>query len=167
MEMGFATTSFEEECIFGKLRRCTRNTVSQKKNLLLRNIYPGVYIPYHLNMYLPGPVVRINPRRLHIKDPYYYDEIYTSSTRKREKNLNFLVSFRVPSSITSAVSHDHNRVCWGFLNSFFSKRSMMEPLPQMHEKNSKLVQRFEKAHHDDDVLRLGNTVAAFTANSIS
>jgi hypothetical protein len=35
--------------------------------------------------YFPGPIVRINPDELHIDDPEYYEEIYGSTTRKRDK----------------------------------------------------------------------------------
>ncbi len=111
--------------------------------------------------------MRINPRELHIKDPYYYDEIYASSSRKREKDPKFVVSFGLPSSMFSTVGHDHHRFRRGLLNSFFSKRSVIELLPILHEKESKLMQRFEKAHRDDDVLQLGDAFAAFTADLIS
>ena len=111
--------------------------------------------------------MRINPRELHIKDPSYYDEIYASSARKREKDPSFVVTFGVPSSMVSTVGHEHHRFRRGLLNSFFSKRSVMELLPLLHEKESKLMQRFEKAYQDDKVLQLGDAFAAFTADLIS
>lgn len=111
--------------------------------------------------------MRINPRELHIKDPYYDNEIYASSSRKREKDPNFVVSFGAPSSMVATVGHDHHRFRRGLLNSFFSKRSVIELLPILHEKESKLMQCFEKAHQEDNVLELGNAFAAFTADLIS
>lgn len=33
-----------------------------------------------------GPIVRVGPREVHIKDPDYYDDIYASSGRRREKD---------------------------------------------------------------------------------
>ena len=114
-----------------------------------------------------GPVVRINPRELHIKDPSYYDEIYASSAKKREKDPSFVVTFGAPSSMVSTVGHEHHRFRRGLLNSFFSKRSVMELLPLLYEKKSKLMQRFEKAHQDDKVLQLGDAFSAFTADLIS
>ena len=78
-----------------------------------------------------------------------------------------MVSFGVPSSMVATVGHDHHRFRRGLLNSFFSKRSVMELLPILHEKESKLMQCFEKANQDGNVLELGNAFAAFTADLIS
>ncbi|CDM26858.1 Cytochrome P450 [Penicillium roqueforti FM164] len=33
-----------------------------------------------------GPIVRINPLHIHIRDPEYLDDIYTSGRRKRNRN---------------------------------------------------------------------------------
>ena len=109
----------------------------------------------------------INPHELHIKDPYYYDEIYAPSSRKRDKYPGFVASLGLPGSMVATVGHDHHRFRRGLLNNFFSKRSVLELLPIMHEKMSKLMRRFEKAYHDDDVVQLGDAFAAFTADLIS
>ena len=118
-------------------------------------------------MYTIGPVVRINPRELHIKDPHYYDTVYASSSKKQEKDPNFVVSFGVPSSMVATVGHNQHRFRRGLLSSFFSKRSVMELLPILHEKESELMQCFEKAHQEGNVLELGNLFAAFSADLIS
>ncbi|MCJ1349017.1 hypothetical protein MMC31_007252 [Peltigera leucophlebia] len=114
-----------------------------------------------------GSVVRINPRELHIKDPYYYDEIYAPSSRKRDKDPKSVGIFGFPSSMVATVGHEHHRFRRGLLSSFFSKRSVLELLPVIHEKKSKLMQRFEKAYQDDSVLELGDAFAAFTSDLIS
>lgn len=150
-------TSFVGGCTSGKLRACTRDTVSnlvKKHNLRVFNTSTG-------------SVVRINPCELHIKDPYFYDEIYAPSSRKRDKCPKFVSSFGIPGSMVATAGHDHHRFRRGLLNSFFSKRSVLELSPLIHEKNSKLMQRFEKTYQDEKVLHLGDAFAAFTADLIS
>lgn len=163
MDMSSITTSFVVERTYGKLRKCTKNMVSNfwhEKDSFLYS-FPS------LN-YLTGSVVRINPRELHIKDPYYYDEIYApSSAGKREKDVNFVASFGLPNAMVATVGHDLHRFRRGLLSSFFSKRSVLELSPILHENNSKLMQRFEKAYEENTVLELNDAFAAFTADLIS
>ena len=144
------------ECTYGKLRKCTKNTASNLEKILL-----------HSTKISTGPVVRINPRELHIKDPYFYDEIYAPSSRKREKDPKFVTVFGFPDSMVATVGHDLHRFRRGLLNNFFSKKSILELSPIMHEKESKLMQRFEKANQDNTVLQLDDAFAAFTADMIS
>ena len=127
----------------------------------------GEEILLHSTKISTGPVVRINPRELHIKDPYFYDEIYAPSSRKRDKDPKFVTTFGFPNSVVATVGHDHHRFRRGLLNNFFSKKSILELSPIMHEKESKLMQRFEKANLDNTVLQLGDAFLAFTADLIS
>ncbi|KAL8827605.1 MAG: hypothetical protein Q9191_003085 [Dirinaria sp. TL-2023a] len=113
------------------------------------------------------PVVRINPRELHIKDPHFYDEVYAPASRKREKDPKFVGIFGFPYSMIATIGHDLHRFRRGLLNNFFSKKSVVELSPMMHEKESKLMQRFEKAHTDKSVVQLDDAFAALTADLIS
>ena len=111
--------------------------------------------------------MRINPRELHIKDPYYYDEIYAPSARRRDKDPKFVNSFGYPSSVLTTIDHDHHRFRRGLMSSFFSKKSVSELWPILQQKRSKLMQRFEKAHQDNIVLQIDDAFAAFTSDLIS
>ena len=112
-------------------------------------------------------MVRINPRELHIKDPYYYDEIYAPASRKREKDPKLVTIFGFPYSMIATVGHDLHRFRRGLLNNFFSKKSVLQLSPILHEKESKLMRRFEKSHQDNTVLQLDDAFAALTADLIS
>lgn len=114
-----------------------------------------------------GPVVRVNPRELHIRDPHYYDEVYAPASQKREKDPKFVGIFGFPYSMIATVGHDLHRFRRGLLNNFFSKKSVLELSPMMHEKESKLMNRLEKAHYDDSVVQLDDAFAALTADLIS
>ncbi|ORY63203.1 cytochrome P450 [Pseudomassariella vexata] len=114
-----------------------------------------------------GPIVRINPREIHIKDSYFYDEVYAPASRRREKDPHFVGVFGFPTSMIATVSHELHRVRRGILNNFFSKKSVLALSSVMHEKEAKLIQRLEKAHYDDAVVRLDDAYAALTADIIS
>ena len=111
--------------------------------------------------------MRINPRELHIKDSQYYDEVYAPASKKREKDPKFVSVFGFMDSMIATVSHDLHRFRRGLLNNFFSKKSVVELSPMMRETESKLMQRFEKAHKDNTALQLDDAFAAFTADLIT
>ncbi|KAJ5152129.1 hypothetical protein N7492_010424 [Penicillium capsulatum] len=114
-----------------------------------------------------GPIVRINPRELHIKDPYYYDEIHAPGSRKRAKDPNYAVAFGAPESLVGTISHDHHRQRRGFITNYFSKRSVTKLTPYIHQKIDQLISRFEKAFEQQSVLRLQLDFAALTADVIT
>lgn len=53
--------------------------------------------------------VRINPREVHIQDPYFYDEVYAPASRKREKDPDFVGVFGFPTSMIATVGQEHHR----------------------------------------------------------
>ncbi|KAJ6019622.1 hypothetical protein N7522_001689 [Penicillium canescens] len=114
-----------------------------------------------------GPIVRINPREIHIKDPYYYDEIHAGSARKRSKDPKYAVAFGAPSSLVGTIGHDHHRFRRNILSNYFSKRSVQSLTPLIHEKVDKLISNFEKAYKAGTVLRLHLDFAALTADVIT
>ncbi|KAJ5213267.1 hypothetical protein N7449_000436 [Penicillium cf. viridicatum] len=114
-----------------------------------------------------GPIVRINPREVHIKDSSYYDEIHASASRKRSKDPKYAIAFGAPNSLVGTITHDHHRFRRGLLSNYFSKRSVVDLGPSIHDKVDKLIARFEQAHQTDDVLHLELDFAALTADVIT
>lgn len=114
-----------------------------------------------------GPVVRINPREIHIKDPFFYDEVYAPASRRREKDPAFVGVFGFPLSMIATVSHEQHRLRRAILNNFFSKKSVLNLASIMHAKEALLRQRLEQAHHAGATVRLDDAYAALTADVIS
>ncbi|KAI1769313.1 cytochrome P450 [Hypoxylon sp. FL1150] len=114
-----------------------------------------------------GPVVRISPREVHISDPYFYDEVYAPSGRKREKDRHFVGIFGFPTSVVATIPHELHRIRRGILNNFFSRRSVMALSSIILEKQAQLTQRLEEAHERDGVVRLDDGYAALTADIIA
>ncbi|KAL5354952.1 cytochrome P450 [Aspergillus floccosus] len=114
-----------------------------------------------------GPIVRINPREVHISDPTFYDEIYASSTVKREKDPHFVPIFSSPYSMVATIGHEHHRFRRNILNNFFSKRSVLELSPLVKERVEKLMDRFEGFHRSNGVVRMDDAFAALTSDVIT
>ena len=78
-----------------------------------------------------GPIIRISPEELHVRDPEWYDELMSTSIRPRDKSESF-AGRSGRDSIFGTVQHDHHRVRRGALSPFFSKKSIsaIEPLIQ-------------------------------------
>ncbi|OKP12635.1 Trichodiene oxygenase [Penicillium subrubescens] len=114
-----------------------------------------------------GPIVRINPRELHVKDPSYYDVIHAGASRKRAKDPKYAVAFGAPNSLVGTINHDHHRLRRSYLSNYFSKRSITSLTPYIHQKVDQLINRFENAYHQSTVLHLQLDFAALTADVIT
>ncbi|KAI1264368.1 cytochrome P450 [Xylariaceae sp. FL1019] len=115
-----------------------------------------------------GPVVRINPREVHVKDPYFYDEIYAPSSRRRDKDPGFVGELGFKSSMIATIDHDlRYRRRRAMLNNFFSKQSVQRLWPVAQEKVDKLMMRFEQMYRQDIIVTLDDGYSALTGDIIS
>lgn len=115
-----------------------------------------------------GPIVRINPYELHIRDPDFYQEIYapTGGQHKRNKYEWFYNMAAAPGSIFSTVNHDLHRMRRKPLDNFFSKKAVVELEPLIRHKVQKLSDRFAKAASQEDVVRVDCAFMALTMDVI-
>jgi hypothetical protein len=125
--------------------------------------------------------VRITPREIHINDPEFYDEIYAPSSRRREKDPAYVTLTTVSQSMISTINHDHHRFRRNILNTFFSKRSVVELTPMIQERVHKLIQRLEEFYtaqgaqaqaqaqdkQGEAVLKVDDAFTALTADIIT
>jgi cytochrome P450 len=114
-----------------------------------------------------GPIVRINPCELHISTPDYYDEIYTGSSKRRDKWLWFTRQYGIPESMFATVEHDKHRMRRSALNPFFSKASVRRLQPVIQERLDKLMERFLGFRDSGDTMTASLAFAAFTNGTSS
>jgi cytochrome P450 len=114
-----------------------------------------------------GPIVRISPRELHIKDPFYYEEIHAGASHKRSKDPLYANAFGAPFSLVGTINHDHHRFRRSILNNYFSKRSVANLGPSIHSKVDKLITRLEEAYTTRTIRHLELDFAALTADVIT
>jgi len=113
-----------------------------------------------------GPIVRINPYELHIRDADFYNELYASS-RRMDKYEWWTQMAGSPGSGFSTISHDLHRQRRGALNNFFSARSVAQLEPMIQAKIDKLLGRLERVASTGEVLRLDAAFMALTTDIIS
>lgn len=72
-----------------------------------------------------GPIVRINPFEIHIKDADFYNTLYAGPTKKRDKYSWFL-STGVPTSTFSTADYNHHRLRRGMLSPYLSRAAIRD-----------------------------------------
>ncbi|RMZ86395.1 hypothetical protein DV736_g6378, partial [Chaetothyriales sp. CBS 134916] len=86
---------------------------------------------------LDSPVIRTNPRDVHIHDPDFFDELYTPhGIRPGDKWEWWTKGFAVPKAGGMTIEHEVHRKRRGALNPFFSKASIVANQPIIQDKCS-------------------------------
>ncbi|RAO64541.1 uncharacterized protein BHQ10_000553 [Talaromyces amestolkiae] len=113
-----------------------------------------------------GPIVRINPHELHIRDADFYEELYAPASKKRDKYKNWVILSGTPDASFSTVSHSHHRLRRNALNPFFSKQAVQRMEPLITEKIERLSSRLTDAAKTQRVVRLDAALMALTMDII-
>ncbi|KAF9886007.1 hypothetical protein FE257_012188 [Aspergillus nanangensis] len=114
-----------------------------------------------------GPIVRINPHELHINDHSFYDEIYTSSSSRRDKYWPYVKGLALPRSVVSTVPHQHHAIRRKHLSNFFSAQVVRSIEPLIHDHVAKLINRLAQFHRDKQTVDLNVLFNALTIDIIS
>ncbi|EER24920.1 hypothetical protein D8B26_007494 [Coccidioides posadasii str. Silveira] len=117
-----------------------------------------------------GPIVRINPHELSIRDPEYYDELYVAgSVRPTERYKGFvdgIVDF--DGSHLATIGHDLHRKRRKPLDPYFSRAGVTKLEPMVAELCEKLIiERFEGFKGTGKVVRLDHAFTAFSGDVIN
>ncbi|KAJ5286982.1 hypothetical protein N7478_002668 [Penicillium angulare] len=113
-----------------------------------------------------GPVVRITPWEIHIKDPSYYYTVYAGPGKHRNKDSWF--SFiSVPHSIFSTNSHDLHRPRRKVLGQFFKRQAIVEFEPAIRATLESLCKHFSTAVESQEALELHAAFYSFTSDNLS
>lgn len=111
--------------------------------------------------------MRINPYELHIKDPEYYDVLYSGPGTRRDKWRWQASLFGNSLSMFGTVPHDLHRLRRGALNPFFSKQAVARLEPVIREMIDKVSARFEKCRQSGEPVETGQAYAALTTDIIT
>ncbi|KAJ5665071.1 uncharacterized protein N7477_007519 [Penicillium maclennaniae] len=113
-----------------------------------------------------GPIIRITPREIHIKDSSYYDEIYASNLRRREKDALVVKKFDLDGSGFSAISPELHRQRRAPLERFFSKAAVAKIENSIRSHLDKFCDHLRRAYASHNVVPLDAGFSALTSDII-
>ncbi|KAI9038276.1 uncharacterized protein KD926_010932 [Aspergillus affinis] len=71
----------------------------------------------------PGPIIRINPNKIHIHDPDYFDQVYHQTNGRTNKPPHVAGAFGAYPAIIGTQAHEVHRVRRSAVSPFFSKKN--------------------------------------------
>ncbi|KAJ5282252.1 hypothetical protein N7497_012066 [Penicillium chrysogenum] len=113
-----------------------------------------------------GPILRINPHELHIKDPSYYDTLYGGPLNKRDKLPSFTQS-GLPLSAFETAPHGLHRERRKLLGPFLSTQSVTNLQPLIQEKVDLVCGHLSRRVGTGEFLDLHSILASFAADVLS
>ena len=115
-----------------------------------------------------GPVIRVSPEEIHVRDSEWFDVLYTGPGHVRDKWARANRANGSPGAVASATSHDHHRLRRGALNQFFSKRAIDEMEDGIRAKVGSMCDMIEREYaHTGKALSLGTVFTALTMDVIT
>ncbi|PTB65475.1 cytochrome P450 [Trichoderma citrinoviride] len=113
-----------------------------------------------------GPIVRINPHEIHIRDPSFVDTLYATNPTKRDKYLPTSEIAGLSSGSNGTVDHDLHRRRRMANSRMFSKRAVagVQELIRGHIKE--LTQVFERKVGSSEPIELQTTFLAYTTDVV-
>ncbi|GES60581.1 benzoate 4-monooxygenase cytochrome P450 [Aspergillus terreus] len=118
-------------------------------------------------LWFGSPIVRINPREVHISDPDFYDEIYAPAARVRWKDPKQVPMIGAPFSMGATWHHGHHRFRRSLIKNHFSRQSIEKITTTIRKKAEILCGRLEEASATGCPLNVSDAFAALTSDIIA
>lgn len=113
-----------------------------------------------------GPIIRIRPSELHIKDPDYYGTLYAGPGKYRNKDPWF--SFiAYPQSLFSTTDYDLHRARRKVLANFFKKNVIAHFEPVIQANAESLCRHFSAISGQNIPLEVHAAFESFTCDTLS
>ncbi|TVY17339.1 Cytochrome P450 monooxygenase sdnE [Lachnellula arida] len=113
-----------------------------------------------------GPVIRVNPDEIHVKDPAAYEVIYAKSPTHRDKWPPAASMSGTPLATFGTVSHDLHRKRRLAISPFFSRKFIINAEKIFKDQVEHLSRNLQSCYQSGNVLDLRVTYLAFTTDTI-
>ncbi|KAL8858235.1 MAG: hypothetical protein Q9178_005247 [Gyalolechia marmorata] len=114
-----------------------------------------------------GPIIRINPYELHVSDPQFLKQLYSSSTKNVEKWTWSAAQFGSYDMTSSTVQHGLHKLRRQAYSNLFSKQSIRSLEPLIQSVVDTLYDQMEKRRGTGEPIHLGQIYAALTQDIIT
>ena len=113
-----------------------------------------------------GPIIRINPKEIHVSDPDFHDVAYATSA-PYDKLPEWNIRLGLPNSLQATVHHELHRGRRTVLDPYFSRKSILEITPYIQEKTDQLCNRLLREYKGTaKVVTLNDAWAALSTDII-
>ncbi|KAI0975889.1 cytochrome P450 [Xylaria arbuscula] len=113
-----------------------------------------------------GPIVRLNPSEIHIRDPTFFDTLYAPNPTVRHKYPPSTEMAGLPFGTHGTVDHHAHKQRRMANSRMFSKRAVASAQDLIHGHIEKLIQVFESKVGKDEPVDLQTTFLAYTTDVI-
>ncbi|KAI6351153.1 hypothetical protein MCOR25_010105 [Pyricularia grisea] len=114
-----------------------------------------------------GPIVRVNPQELSIKDPSYYDQLYVAGAVRRTNCWTGNGGMEFKDSHGTTVEHDHHRLRRKPMEPYFSRAGISRIEPVLKRIVQTLVDRLDQYKGSGNVISLDCLFSAFSGDVIT
>jgi cytochrome P450 len=134
--------------------------------LFLNNILSIFLTWWLVSLFDLGPIVRIGPNELHIKDSEYYNALY-NMTNKLDKSAWFYGMLGNPTATFPTIRADVHKVRRNAIGPFFSTQSVMKFRPQVQALADRLTVRMKGCAERDEPIPVFFAYRCLTVDIIS
>ncbi|KAI7715746.1 hypothetical protein KC353_g5858, partial [Hortaea werneckii] len=113
-----------------------------------------------------GPIIRITPEEVHIKDSSFWDEIFVKHP-KASRYSSTASRFGNDDSMFAVADAGYHRMLRAPLNPFFSRRAIIDQQSLVQEKCSIMLEVMTKLKDIGTVFKITDAFAAFAGDVIS
>ncbi|KAJ5165086.1 uncharacterized protein N7500_006916 [Penicillium coprophilum] len=113
-----------------------------------------------------GPIVRITPHEIHIRDPSFYDTVYGGPIHKRDRDPKFALA-GVPLSAFETAPHGLHRERRRLLSPFLTAQAITGIQPLIQEKIDLLCGHLSRMVGTGEIMELHSTCVSFAIDVLS
>ncbi|KAI7281198.1 hypothetical protein KC343_g935 [Hortaea werneckii] len=113
-----------------------------------------------------GPIIRITPDEVHIKDSFFWDELFVKRP-KASRYSSTASRFGNDDSMFSVADAGYHRMLRAPLNPFFSRRAIIDQQSLVQEKCNAMLEGMVKLKGIGTVFKVTDAFAAFAGDVIS